>query len=139
MNTIRPLAVLAASTLLLAGCSFSLPSGADEAPCNALSAVFSDNLAELPTGGLDVQALASNIENDVTSSAPEDFQALLIKATDALKADPIEAGDLSTAATQIGVRCALVGVNVEFPSVQDLLVNEPQRLKTKGATLSGGS
>jgi hypothetical protein len=116
-------AVLATSTLLLTGCSFSLPSVADEAPCEALSAVFSEKLEALATGGFDVQALASRIESDVTSSAPEDFQELLNKATDALKADPIGAGDLTTAATQIGVRCALVGVNVEFPNVQDLLAN----------------
>ena len=123
MNTVRPLAVFAASTLLLSGCSFSLPSEADQAPCEALSAVLTDKVASLPSGGFDVQALASNIETQVTSSAPEDFQDLLNKATDALKEDPIGAGDLTTAATQIGVRCALVGVNVEFPSVQDLLVN----------------
>jgi len=89
MKTLLPISVLAASTLLLAGCSFSLPSEADQAPCEALSAVFTDKVESLPTGGFDVQALASNIENDVTSSAPEDFQALLNKATDALKADPI--------------------------------------------------
>jgi hypothetical protein len=100
-----------------------LPSEADQAPCEALSAVFTDKVESLPTGGFDVQALASNIETKVTSTAPEDFQALLNKATDALKEDPIGAGDLTTAATQIGVRCALVGVNVEFPSVQHLLVN----------------
>jgi hypothetical protein len=123
MNAVRSLAVLAASTLLLTGCSFSLPSEADQAPCKALSAVFTDKVASLPTGGFDVQALASNIETQVTSSAPEDFQALLNKATEALKADPIGAGDLTTAATQIGMRCALVGVNVEFPSVEDLLAN----------------
>lgn len=123
MNTVRSLAVLVASTLLLTGCSFSLPSEADQAPCEALSAVFTDKVASLPTGGFDVEALASKIETQVTSSAPEDFQDLLNKATDALKEDPIGAGDLTTAATQIGVRCALVGVNVEFPSVQDLLVN----------------
>ena len=123
MNTVRPLAVLAASTLLLTGCSFSLPSEADQAPCEALSAVFTDKVASLPTGGFDVQALASNIETKVTSTAPADFQALLNKATDALKEDPIGAGDLTTAATQIGVRCALVGVNVEFPSVEDLSAN----------------
>jgi hypothetical protein len=123
MNAVRSLAVLAASTLLLTGCSFSLPSEADQAPCKALSAVFTDKVASLPTGGFDVQALASNIETQVTSSAPEDFQALLNKATDALKADPIGAGDLTTAATQIGMRCALVGVNVDFPSPEELLSN----------------
>ena len=123
MNTVRSLAVLAASTLLLTGCSFSLPSEADQAPCEALSAVFTDKVESLPTGGFDVQALASNIETKVTSTAPADFQDLLNTATDALKEDPIGAGDLTTAATQIGVRCALVGVNIEFPSVEDLLAN----------------
>lgn len=123
MNIVKSFAVLSASTLLLSGCSFSLPSEADQAPCEALSAVFADKLESLPTGGFDVQALASNIESQVTSTAPEDFQALLNKATDALKEDPIGVGELTTAATQIGVRCALVGVNVEFPNVEDLLAN----------------
>jgi hypothetical protein len=123
MKNRASIAIFATSTLLLSGCSFSLPSEADQAPCEALSAVFTDKVASLPSGGFDVQALASNIETQVTSSAPEDFQALLNKATDALKEDPIGAGDLTTAATQIGVRCALVGVNVEFPSVEDLLAN----------------
>ena len=123
MKNRASIAIFATSTLLLSGCSFSLPSEADQAPCEALSAVFTDKVASLPSGGFDVQALASNIETQVTSSAPEDFQALLNKATDALKEDPIGAGDLTTAATQIGVRCALVGVIVEFPSVEDLLAN----------------
>lgn len=123
MKKLAPLAILATSTLLLSGCSFSLPSEADQAPCEALSAVFADKLESLPTGGFDVQALASNIETEVTPTAPEDFQDLLNKATNALKEDPIGAGDLATSATQIGVRCALVGVNVEFPSVESLLGN----------------
>jgi hypothetical protein len=123
MKNLAPFAILATSTLLLTGCSFSLPSEADQAPCEALSAVFSDKIASLPAGGFDAQALASRIESDVTASAPEDFQALLNKATDALEEDPIGAGAITTAATQIGVRCALVGVNVEFPSVESLLGN----------------
>jgi hypothetical protein len=48
---------------------------------------------------------------------------VLEKVNTALVADPIEATDLTTAATEIGVRCALVGVNLEFPSPQDFLLN----------------
>jgi hypothetical protein len=88
-----------------------------------LSAVFSEKVGELSEGNIDLQALASSIEVDVIAVAPEDFQTLLKKATEALRADPIGAGDLATAATQIGVRCALVGVNVDFPKVQGLLAN----------------
>jgi hypothetical protein len=123
MKTFLSISVLAASTLLLTGCSFSLPSEADQAPCEALSAVFTDKLESLPTGGFDVQALVSEVEADVISSAPDDFKELLEKMKVALTSDPIAAGDLTTAATQIGVRCALVGVNVEFPNVEDLLAN----------------
>jgi ABC-type phosphate/phosphonate transport system substrate-binding protein len=123
MKTFLSISVVAASTLVLSGCSFSLPSEADQAPCEALSAVFTDKLESLPTGGFDVQALVSEVEADVISSAPDDFKELLEKMKVALTSDPIAAGDLTTAATQIGVRCALVGVNVEFPNVEDLLAN----------------
>jgi len=123
MRKLRLLAVAATSTLLLSGCSFSLPSVADEAPCEKLSAVLSEKVGELATGSVDLQALASSIEADVISIAPADFQTLLKKATEALRADPIGSGDLTRAATQIGVRCALVGVNVDFPSPEELLPN----------------
>jgi hypothetical protein len=123
MRKLRLLAVGATSTFLLSGCSFSLPSVADEAPCEKLSAIFSDKAGELADGTLDLQALASSIQLDVISIAPEDFQTLLEKATEALRADPIGSGELTRVATQIGVRCALVGVNVDFPSPEELLPN----------------
>jgi hypothetical protein len=115
--------VVLASTLLLTGCSFSLPSEADAEPCQQLSTVLSEGLVSLPTGGFDAAALAQTIETDVIAIAPEGFLPLLEKVKTALVADPIEATDLTTAATEIGVRCALVGVNLEFPSPQDFLLN----------------
>ena len=115
--------VVLASTLLVTGCSFSLPSEADAEPCQQLSTILSDKLVTLPTGGFDAAALAQSIETDVIAIAPEGFQPVLEKVNTALVADPIEATDLTTAATEIGVRCALVGVNLEFPSPQDFLLN----------------
>ena len=116
-------ALVLSSTLVLTGCGFSLPTEADAEPCQQLNTVLSDKLESLPAGGFDAVALASTIQSDVIANAPEGFQTILEKVTTALTADPIATGDLTTAATEIGVRCALVGVNVEFPSPTDFLVN----------------
>ena len=116
-------ALVLSSTLVLTGCGFSLPTEADAEPCQQLNTVLSDKLESLPAGGFDAVALASTIQSDVIAIAPEGFQTILEKVTTALTADPIATGDLTTAATEIGVRCALVGVNIEFPSPTDFLVN----------------
>lgn len=116
-------ALVLSSTLVLTGCGFSLPSEADAEPCQQLSTVLTEKLESLPAGGFDAAALAGTIETDVISIAPESFQTVLVKVNTALTADPVSAGDLTAAATEIGVRCALVGVNLEFPSPQDFLIN----------------
>ena len=117
------LSLIAGSVLLVSACSFSLPSEADKEPCQQLSNVLSDKLVSLPTGGFDATKLASSIDSDVTSIANEDFKPILEKVNTALTSDPIQAGKLTSAATEIGIRCALVGINIEFPSPQDLLLN----------------
>jgi hypothetical protein len=116
-------ALVLSSTLVLTGCGFSLPSEADAEPCQQLNTVLSEKLVSLPAGGFDAAALAGTIETDVISIAPESFQSVLEKVNTALTTDPIATGDLTAAATEIGVRCALVGVNLEFPSPQDFLIN----------------
>lgn len=116
-------ALVLSSTLVLTGCGLSLPSEADAEPCQQLNTVLSEKLVSLPAGGFDAAALAGTIETDVISIAPESFQTVLVKVNTALTADPIATGDLTAAATEIGVRCALVGVNLEFPSPTDFLVN----------------
>jgi len=117
------LSAVIASALVLSGCSLSLPTEADKEPCQQLNTVLSDKLASLATGGFDSALLAAAIQTDVIAIAPESFRPLLEKVNSALIADPIATGDLSAAATEIGMRCALVGVNVEFPDPQDLLLN----------------
>ena len=117
------LSALIASALVLSGCSLSLPTEADKEPCQQLNTVLSDKLASLATGGFDSALLAAAIQTDVIAIAPESFKPLLEKVNGALIADPIATGDLTAAATEIGMRCALVGVNVDFPDPQDLLLN----------------
>ena len=119
---LRKLAVISAGTILLTGCSsLSLPDQADAPACEALSAVLTTKLETLPSGGFDAVALSISITNDVLSVAPEGFQANIQRVTDALATDPISATEVAGAASEIAIRCALVGVNLDFPNPQDLL------------------
>jgi hypothetical protein len=119
---LRNLAIISAGTLLLTGCSsLSLPDKADAPACEALSTVLATKLETLPSGGFDAVALSSSITNDVLSVAPEEFQANIQRVTDALATDPISATEVAAAASEIAIRCALVGVNLEFPNPQELL------------------
>jgi hypothetical protein len=119
---LRKLAVMATGTLLLTGCSsLSLPDQADAPACEAMSTVLSSKLETLPSGGFDAVALSGSITTDVFSVAPEGFQPLIQRVSDALLVDPISATEVAGAASEIAIRCALVGVNIEFPNPQDLL------------------
>ena len=119
---LRKLAVISAGTILLTGCSsLSLPDQADAPACEAMSSVLATKLETLPSGGFDAVALSNSITSDVLSVAPEAFQANIQRVADALATDPISATDVAAAASEIAIRCALVGVNLEFPNPQELL------------------
>ena len=119
---LRKLALVSAGTLLLTSCSsISLPDQADAPACEAMSSVLATKLETLPSGGFDATALSSAIANDVLSVAPEAFQANIQRVADALATEPISATEVAAAASEIAIRCALVGVNLEFPNPQDLL------------------
>ena len=119
---LRKLAVISAGTILLTGCSsLSLPDQADAPACEAMSTVLASKLETLPSGGFDAVALSNSITSDVLSVAPEAFQANIQRVADALATDPISATDVAAAASEIAIRCALVGVNLEFPNPQELL------------------
>ena len=119
---IKKLALLSSSALLLTGCSgLSLPDQADAPACEAMSSVLATKLETLPSGGFDAVALSNSITSDVLSVAPEAFQANIQRVADALATDPISATDVAAAASEIAIRCALVGVNLEFPNPQEFL------------------
>jgi PBP1b-binding outer membrane lipoprotein LpoB len=117
---LRKLAAVTTAALILTGCS-SLPDQADAPACEALSTVLSTKLETLPGGGFDATSLSSAITNDVLSIAPEGLQANIQRVTDALATDPISATEVAAAASEIAIRCALVGVDLEFPNPQELL------------------
>jgi PBP1b-binding outer membrane lipoprotein LpoB len=119
---LRKLFVVSTAAMILTGCSsLSLPDESDATACEALSTVLTTKLETLPSGGFDATALSSAITNDVLSVAPEGFQANIQRVTDALATDPISATEVAAAASEIAIRCALVGVNLEFPNPQELL------------------
>jgi hypothetical protein len=119
---LRKLVLVSAGTLLLTGCSsISLPDQADAPACEAMSSVLATKLETLPTGGFDAVALSNSITSDVLSVAPEAFQANIQKVADALATDPISATEVAAAASEMAIRCALVGVNLEFPNPQEFL------------------
>ncbi len=119
---IRKLALASVSVLLLTSCSsLSLPDQADAPACEAMSTVLSSKLETLPSGGFDAVALSGSITSEVLSVAPEGFQPNIQRVSDALLVDPISATEVAAAASEIAIRCALVGVNIEFPNPQDLL------------------
>jgi hypothetical protein len=86
-----------------------------------MSSVLASKLETLPSGGFDAVALSNSITSDVLSVAPEAFQANIQRVADALATDPISATDVAAAASEIAIRCALVGVNLEFPNPQEFL------------------
>jgi hypothetical protein len=86
-----------------------------------MKSVLSTKLETLPTGGFDAMALSGSITSDVLSVAPEGFQPNIQRVSDALIADPISASELAAAASEIAIRCALVGVNLDFPKPAELL------------------
>jgi hypothetical protein len=86
-----------------------------------MSTVLSSKLETLPSGGFDAVALSGSITSEVLSIAPEGFQPNIQRVSDALLVDPISATEVAAAASEIAIRCALVGVNIEFPNPQDLL------------------
>ena len=119
---IKKLALISTGALLLTGCTgLSLPDQADAPACEAMGAVLATKLETLPSGGFDATALSSSISNEVLSVAPESFQANIQRAADALASDPISATEVAAAASEIAIRCALVGVNLEFPNPQEFL------------------
>jgi PBP1b-binding outer membrane lipoprotein LpoB len=119
---IKKLALISTGALLLTGCTgLSLPDQADAPACEAMSSVLATKLETLPSGGFDATALSSSISNEVLSVAPESFQANIQRVADALASDPISATEVAAAASEIAIRCALVGVNLEFPNPQEFL------------------
>lgn len=119
---IKKLALLATSSFLFTGCSsLSIPDQADAPACEALSTVLTTKLETLPSGGFDATVLSSAIANDVLSIATEGIQTNIQRITDALATDPIDTTEVAAAASEIAIRCALVGVDLEFPNPQDLL------------------
>ena len=119
---IKSIALFTSGALLLTGCSIGIPNPDDAAACEQMNTVLVEKLESLPTGGFDATKLLTLIETDVVPVAPEGLQTNLKRLTDALATDPLSTTEVATAGSEIAIRCALVGVNLEFPNPADLLL-----------------
>lgn len=118
----KSIALFASGALLLTGCSIGIPNPADAAACEQMSTVLTEKLESLPTGGFDAAKLSELISTNVLPEAPDGLKTNITKLTDALSVDPLSTTDVAAAGSEIAIRCALVGVNLEFPNPADLLL-----------------
>jgi hypothetical protein len=118
---LKSIALFGTGALLLTGCSIGLPNPADAEACEKLSAVLTAKIENVATGGLNAPALSESIKTEVLPVAPEGLQPNITRVVDALAADPVAAGEVTAAGSEIAIRCALVGVNLEFPNPADLI------------------
>lgn len=115
------LSIAISSVFLLTGCSAiaGADAEADGKACQELVAITStDNLS---LDMLDTAAIANEIRSKASSVAGEDFGTKITALADALEADPIDAAAITPVATEIALRCAVVGVTFDFSSVTQLL------------------
>lgn len=116
------ISVLASGVLILSGCSVGIPNPDDAKACEELSSVLTGKLESLPTGGFDAVKLSTSIQDTVLPLAPEGFQPNINRVVAALSEDPLSTAEITSAGSEIAIRCALVGVNLEFPNPADLLL-----------------
>jgi type III secretory pathway lipoprotein EscJ len=120
MNLVKSSFIIV-STLLLSGCAVQLPGEAEKSPCNQINKVIEDKALNTPIEDFDPRALADAINSEVRPYAADDLKDLLQRATDGLTAEPVDVSAIASAGTQIGIRCALLGVSVEFPELLSLI------------------
>lgn len=118
---LKSIALFGTGALLLTGCSIGLPNPEDAEACEKLSEVLTAKIENVATGGLSAAALSESIKSEVLPVAPEGLQANVTRVVDALAADPVAVGEVTAAGSEIAIRCALVGVNLEFPNPADLI------------------
>jgi outer membrane lipoprotein SlyB len=114
------LIVLSLSTVIvLTGCTAILGDENDAATCEKLSEVVSATNVSL--GSLKPQAIAKTLRNEIAPLAGEVLGPRIDDLATALEGQEIDAAAASAAASEIGLRCALKGVNFDFTVVGELL------------------
>ena len=115
----RLTALFVSAVVLLTGCSSILGDEGDAAACEELAGVVSATNVSL--GSLSPDAIAQTLRNQVKPLAGNVLAERIEALATALDAKQIDAAAASAAASEIGLRCTLAGVNFDFTVVGELL------------------
>ena len=115
------LALTLSSVFLLTGCSAlaGADGEADGKACQELVSLTSTENLNLEL--LDTANLANQIRSSAVPVAGADFGGKIDQLASALESDPIETATLTTAAAEVALRCAVVGVSFDFSSISQVL------------------
>jgi PBP1b-binding outer membrane lipoprotein LpoB len=118
---LKKLIAASAAALLLAGCSSLMPeeAGSDSEACQKLAELAALDSATFEN--LTASSLAETLRTDVASLAQVGLATRIEALATELEKEPIAAASLAAAASEIAVRCALVGVSFDFSNLRQLL------------------
>jgi hypothetical protein len=113
------LALSLASVLLLTGCSSLLGDESDAAACEKLATVVSAENVSLET--FMPTEVAATLRAEVSPIAAGTLATRVEDLATALEGSEVDVAAAGTAASEIGVRCALSGVNFDFSVIGNLI------------------
>jgi len=118
---LKRLIALSAAVLLLAGCSSLMPedAGSDAKACQKLAELAALDSATFEN--LTASSLAETLREDVATLAQVGLATRIEALATELEKEPIAAASVAAAASEIAVRCALVGVTFDFSNLRQLL------------------
>lgn len=115
----KTLALSLTSVFLLTGCSSVIGNENDAAACNELAAVVSIENANIDL--LEPAAIGQQLRTQISPLAGETLAMRINELAQALEAPELDTAAAATAASEIGVRCALSGVMFDFTGLGQFL------------------
>jgi hypothetical protein len=113
------IALSLASVLLLTGCSSLLGDESDAAACEKLATVVSAENVSIET--FMPTEVAATLRAEVSPIAAGTLATRVEDLATALEGSEVDVAAAGTAASEIGVRCALSGVNFDFSVIGNLM------------------
>jgi hypothetical protein len=108
-----------ASVFLLTGCSSLVGDESDAAACEKLASVVSTQNVSLDT--FSPTEVAAKLRSEVAPIAAGTLATRVDDLATALESAEVDVAGAGAAASEIGVRCALSGVNFDFSVIGNLI------------------
>jgi hypothetical protein len=113
------IALSLASVFLLTGCSSLLGDESDAATCEKLATIVSAENVSVDT--FMPADIAASLRAEVTPIAAGTLAERIDALATALESAEVDVAGAGAAASEIGVRCALTGVNFDFSVIGNLV------------------